>query len=170
MQGIGAGKAEHRMIYTALLYTPDKKHTHYLVDFEPDALASKMRSGAGVGRRRGRRHHEFCDHRRRHTAGGGVAASLGREPSDDPGPGITPPSNLCDFAKVWPAGRGGCGRAIGRTRPRAHTTRTRGEALLTSLQALALPAEASADAGGAAEADRLLHEQPPSHGLPELPA
>src|SRR5437867_3275405 len=31
MQGPRAGAAEHRMLYTALLYTPDKKHTRYLV-------------------------------------------------------------------------------------------------------------------------------------------
>ena len=39
MQGVRAGKAEHRMLYTALLYTPAKEHTRYLVDFELDALA-----------------------------------------------------------------------------------------------------------------------------------
>src|SRR5689334_6495636 len=38
MQGPGAGKAQHRMLYTALLYTPGKEHTRYLVDFELDAL------------------------------------------------------------------------------------------------------------------------------------
>ena len=46
MQGIGAGKAEHRMLYTALLYTPEKEHTRYLVDFELDALAEQVRSQA----------------------------------------------------------------------------------------------------------------------------
>jgi hypothetical protein len=44
MQGPGATQAEHRMLYTALLYTPDKKHTRYLVDFELDALARQVRS------------------------------------------------------------------------------------------------------------------------------
>jgi hypothetical protein len=39
MQGVQASKAEHRMLYTALLYTPQKEHTRYLVDFELDALA-----------------------------------------------------------------------------------------------------------------------------------
>ena len=38
------------MLYTALLYTPDKKHTRYLVDFELDALAEQVRvAGAGAG-------------------------------------------------------------------------------------------------------------------------
>ena len=36
------------MLYTALLYTPDKKHTRYLVDFELDALAEQVRSLAAA--------------------------------------------------------------------------------------------------------------------------
>jgi hypothetical protein len=44
MQGAGAGPAEHRMLYTALVYTPDKKHTRYLVDFELEVLAEQLRS------------------------------------------------------------------------------------------------------------------------------
>jgi hypothetical protein len=43
MQGPAASKAEHRMLYTALLYTPGKEHTRYLVDFELDALAEQVR-------------------------------------------------------------------------------------------------------------------------------
>jgi hypothetical protein len=46
MQGPGATQAEHRMLYTALLYTPEKEHTRYLVDFELDALAEQVRSQA----------------------------------------------------------------------------------------------------------------------------
>jgi hypothetical protein len=46
MQGVGASKAESRMLYTALLYTPDKEHTRYLVDFELDALAEQVRGQA----------------------------------------------------------------------------------------------------------------------------
>jgi hypothetical protein len=46
MQGPGAGKAEHRMLYTALLYTPQKEHTRYLVDFELDTLAAQVRAQA----------------------------------------------------------------------------------------------------------------------------
>jgi len=48
MQGIGATRAEHRMLYTALLYTPDKKHTRYLVDFDLDKLAEQVRAQARV--------------------------------------------------------------------------------------------------------------------------
>jgi len=46
MQGAGASKAEHRMLYTALLYTPEKEHTRYLVDFELDTLAEQVRAQA----------------------------------------------------------------------------------------------------------------------------
>jgi len=46
MQGVQASKAEHRMLCTALLYTPAKEHTRYLVDFELDALAEQVRSQA----------------------------------------------------------------------------------------------------------------------------
>lgn len=46
MQGVQASKAEHRMLYTALLYTPAKEHTRYLVDFELDGLAEQVRSQA----------------------------------------------------------------------------------------------------------------------------
>jgi len=46
MQGIGAGKADHRMLYTALLYTPEKEHNRYLVDFELDGLAEQVRQQA----------------------------------------------------------------------------------------------------------------------------
>jgi len=43
MQGVAASKAEHRMLYTALLYTPEKEHTRYLVDFKLEALAEQVR-------------------------------------------------------------------------------------------------------------------------------
>lgn len=49
----GGKKAEHRMLYTATLYTPSKGQTHYLVDFDLDAVATQMREAAkalGLGR------------------------------------------------------------------------------------------------------------------------
>jgi hypothetical protein len=46
MQGPRAMQAEHRMMYTALLYTPDKRHSRYLVDFELDGLAEQVRAMA----------------------------------------------------------------------------------------------------------------------------
>jgi hypothetical protein len=53
MQLPGGKKAEHRMIYTATLYTPDKKHTHYLVDFDLDTITGQLRQAAkalGLGK------------------------------------------------------------------------------------------------------------------------
>lgn len=46
MQGLRATRAEHRMLYTAILYTPKKEHARYLADFEPDVLAEQIRSQA----------------------------------------------------------------------------------------------------------------------------
>jgi hypothetical protein len=46
MQEPGGGKAEGRMLYTAVLYTPDKSRSHYLVDFDLDRLAGQMRQAA----------------------------------------------------------------------------------------------------------------------------
>jgi Uncharacterised protein family (UPF0236) len=46
MQGPGAAAAAHRMLYIALLYTPDKKHTRYLVDFDLEPLAEQVRAQA----------------------------------------------------------------------------------------------------------------------------
>src|SRR5262249_5755845 len=47
MQQPGGGKAEGRMLYTAVLYTPDKAHHHDLVDFDHDRLAGQLRQAAG---------------------------------------------------------------------------------------------------------------------------
>jgi len=46
MQGVQACHVEHRMLYTARLYTPDKKHSRYLVDFDLDSLAAQVRAQA----------------------------------------------------------------------------------------------------------------------------
>jgi hypothetical protein len=46
IQGKRGAKADHRMIYTAVLYTPDKGQSHYLVDFDLDRLAAQMRRAA----------------------------------------------------------------------------------------------------------------------------
>jgi hypothetical protein len=42
MQGAGAGPAEHRMLDTAVVYTPDKKHHRYLVDGGPTEAGCKI--------------------------------------------------------------------------------------------------------------------------------
>ncbi len=46
MQAADGGKAESRMLYTGILYTPDKSRSHYLVDFDLDRLAGQMRRAA----------------------------------------------------------------------------------------------------------------------------
>ena len=46
MQQPGGAKAEGRMLYTAVLYTPDKSRGHYLVDFDLGRLAGQMRQAA----------------------------------------------------------------------------------------------------------------------------
>ena len=48
MQRPGGHKADHRMLYLATLYTPDKRRTHYLVDFDLDALAGQLRRAAAA--------------------------------------------------------------------------------------------------------------------------
>jgi hypothetical protein len=47
MQGPDGAKAEHRMLYTGILYTPDKQHSRYLVDFDLDQVTAKLRRVAG---------------------------------------------------------------------------------------------------------------------------
>ncbi|MGH7173789.1 MAG: hypothetical protein ACRELG_26200 [Gemmataceae bacterium] len=101
MQGIGAGKAEHRMLYTALLYTPQKEHSRYLVDFELDALAEQVRSQAwalGVLR--------VSDLIAVTDGGNGLEEALQRHLSED----LTTildwyhaAEHVCAFAKVWHA-------------------------------------------------------------------
>lgn len=46
IQLAGGKKAEHRMLYTATLYPPDKSRTHYLVDFDLDQIAGQLRAAA----------------------------------------------------------------------------------------------------------------------------
>lgn len=46
IQGERGARADHRMIYTAVLYTPDKRSSHYLADFDLGRLAAQMRQAA----------------------------------------------------------------------------------------------------------------------------
>jgi Uncharacterised protein family (UPF0236) len=46
MQLSGGKKAEHRMLYTVVMYTPNKKHSHYLVDFDLDRVVAQLRQAA----------------------------------------------------------------------------------------------------------------------------
>jgi hypothetical protein len=77
-QRSGGGKAEHRMLYTAVLYTPDKTRSHYLVDFDLDRLGRQLRQAAtrlGLGR---------ADQLVALTdAGNGIEATLRRHFRDD---------------------------------------------------------------------------------------
>lgn len=43
MQGPDGTQADHRMLYTAVLYTPEKEHTRYVVDFDLDEAVAKLR-------------------------------------------------------------------------------------------------------------------------------
>jgi hypothetical protein len=141
MQGVGASQAEHRMLYTALLYTPDKEHTRYLVDFELDALAEQVRSQAralGVA--------QVHDLIAITDGGNGLEEALQRHLSED----VTTildwyhaAEHLCDFAKVWHA-HDEATRTHWQTQAKDVLYEQGGEALLTYLQALALPPEASA--------------------------
>ncbi len=142
MQGIGAGKAEHRMLYTALLYTPQKEHSRYLVDFELDALAAQVRSQArALGIR------QVSDLIAVTDGGNGLEEALQRHLADN----VTTildwyhaAEHLCDFAKIWqahdePARQQGSQQAQGILYDQG------GEALLAFLGQIVLPAETSAE-------------------------
>lgn len=141
MQGIGASRAEHRMLYTALLYTPGKEHTRYLVDFELDALAEQVRSQAralGVA--------QVGDLIAITDGGNGLEEALQRHLAENLRTILDwyhAAEHLCDFAKAW-HGEDEAARTQWQTQAKGILYEQGGEALLTHLQALALPAEASA--------------------------
>lgn len=99
MQGPGASKAEHRMLYTALLYTPDKEHTRYLVDFELDTLAEQARAQArALGLT------QVSDLIAVTDGGNGLEEALQRHLADDLATILDwyhAAEHLCDFAKLW---------------------------------------------------------------------
>jgi hypothetical protein len=143
MQGAGASKAEHRMLYTALLYTPGKEHTRYLVDFELDALAEQVRWQAravGVS--------QVSDLIAVTDGGNGLEEALQRHLADH----LTTildwyhaAEHLCDFAKVWHA-RDEAACQQWQQEAKGILYEQGGEALLTHLHALALPPRTSAEA------------------------
>jgi hypothetical protein len=52
MQGPDGAQADHRMLYAGVLYTPDKEHSRYVVDFDLDQVVTKLRrvaAACGVG-------------------------------------------------------------------------------------------------------------------------
>lgn len=136
MQGPGAMQAEHRMLYTALLYTPDKSHTRYLVDFELAALAEQVRaqaSACGVS--------EVKDLIAVTDGGNGLEEALQRNLADN----LTTvldwyhaAEHLCDFAAVLHA-KDEAARATWAHEAKGILYEHGGEALLTHLQALILP-------------------------------
>jgi hypothetical protein len=141
MQGIGAGKAEHRMLYTALLYTPGKEHTRYLVDFDLDALAEQVRAQArllGIL--------QVSDLIAVTDGGNGLEEALQRHLAEDVQTILDwyhAAEHLCDFAKVWHAADEAA-RASWQAQAKGILYEQGGAALLGYLRAVELPADASA--------------------------
>jgi hypothetical protein len=142
MQGIGAGKAEHRMLYTALLYTPEKEHSRYLVDFDLNTLAEQVRSQAralGIM--------QVSDLIAVTDGGNGLEEALQRHLADN----VTTildwyhaAEHLWDFAKLWRAGDDGACQQWAQ-QAQGILYEQGGEALLALLQAIELPAQATAE-------------------------
>ena len=136
MQGVGASKAEHRMLYTALLYTPEKEHTRYLVDFELDALAEQVRAQAralGIA--------QVSDLVAVTDVGNGLEEALQRHLADN----LTTildwyhaAEHLCDFAKLWQT-RDEAARLRWQEEAKGILYEQGGEALLAHLHGLPLP-------------------------------
>jgi hypothetical protein len=142
MQGAGASKAEHRLLYTALLYTPRKEHTRYLVDFELDALAERVRAQArAVGITQVSELLAVTD------GGNGLEEALQRHLADN----LTTildwyhaAEHLCDFAKVWHA-RDDEARQRWAQQAKGVLYEQGGEALLALLRAPELPPRTAAE-------------------------
>lgn len=142
MQGVKGTKAEHRMLYTSLLYTPDKKHTRYLVDFDLNALAEQVRAQAqALGITQVSALIAVTD------GGNGLEEALQRNLADN----LTTildwyhaAEHLCDFAKQWHA-RDADACKQWQDQAKDILYEQGGEALLTFLQAIALPPGTSAE-------------------------
>ena len=142
MQGPGAGKAEHRLLYTALLYTPKKEHTRYLVDFELDALAAQVRAQArALGLTQVSELIAVTD------GGNGLEEALQRHLADN----LTTildwyhaVEHLADFAKAW-HGRDETARQAWHDEARGILYERGGKALLAHLRALTLPPRTPAE-------------------------
>jgi hypothetical protein len=140
MQGPAAGKAEHRMLYTALLYTPGKEHTRYLVDFGLDPLAEQVRSQArALGLTQVSSLIAVTD------GGNGLEEALQRHLAEN----LTTildwyhaAEHLCDFAKAWQA-RDEAARQAWQEEAKGILYEQGGTALLANLRALEVPADTS---------------------------
>jgi hypothetical protein len=142
MQGAGASKAEHRMLYTALLYTPDKKHTRYLVDFELDVLAEQVRCQArAVGVT------QVSDLIAVTDGGNGLEEALQRNLADNLKTILDwyhAAEHVCAFAKVWHV-HDEVVRSQWQHEAKEILYEQGGEALLVHLRALELPPGVSAN-------------------------
>jgi hypothetical protein len=142
MQGPGAGPAEHRMLYTALLYTPQKEHTRYLVDFELDTLAEQVRAQAkalGLA--------QVSDLIAVTDGGNGLEEALQRHLAEN----LTTildwyhaAEHIGDFAKVWHA-RDEAARAAWQHQATGILYEQGGDAFLSFLEAIELPPGTSAE-------------------------
>ena len=137
MQGIGASKAEHRMLYTALLYTPGKEHTRYLVDFALDGLAEQVRSQAralGIA--------EVSALIAVTDGGNGLEEALQRHLAEHLRTILDwyhAAEHICDFAKVWHSSDTEA-RTQWQAQAKGILYEQGGAALLAFLQTLELPA------------------------------
>jgi hypothetical protein len=142
MQGVQASKAEPRMLYTALLYTPGKEHTRYLVDFDLDALAEQVRSQArALGLT------QVSDLIAVTDGGNGLEEALQRHLAEN----LTTildwyhaAEHLCTFARVWHA-HDEEARSQWPHDAQGILYEQGGDALLAYLRAIVLPARASAE-------------------------
>ena len=142
MQGLRAGKAEHRMLYTALLYTPEKEHSRYLVDFELDALAEQVRSQArAVGIE------QVSDLIAVTDGGSGLEEALQRHLAEN----LTTildwyhaAEHLCDFAHAW-LGDDEAARTAWQHEAKGILYECGGKALLAHLRTIELPPATSAE-------------------------
>jgi Uncharacterised protein family (UPF0236) len=142
MQGVQASKAEHRMLYTALLYTPQKEHSRYLVDFELDALAEQVRSQArALGLLQVNDLIAVTD------GGNGLEEALQRHLAAD----LTTildwyhaAEHICAFAKLWHAGDEEA-RSQWQQEAKSILYEQGGEALLAYLQGIELPPRTSVE-------------------------
>lgn len=142
MQGPGAGPAEHRMMYTGLLYTPNKEHTRYLVDFELESLAAQVRAQAGaLGVT------EVKDLVAITDGGNGLEEALQRHLADNL-PTVLDwyhaAEHVCDFAAVLHP-QGEAARSAWSEQAKGILYEQGGEALLSYLHALILPPRAPAE-------------------------
>lgn len=139
MQGMKATQAEHRMLYTAVLYTPQKEHTRYLVDFELDVLAEQIRSQArALGLKEVSQLIAITD------GGNGLEEALQRSLSADLKTILDwyhAAEHVADFAKVWFSEE--VAREAWSEEARGILYEQGGDALLSHLKALKIPIDAS---------------------------